>query len=201
MEKYPLINRDISWLSFNARVLQEAADPQVPLIERVKFLGIYSNNLDEFFRVRVATIKRLQKIGSKARKLLSGEDPTKLLERIQKTIFAQQDIFEETYNQILKELELQGIFILNEKQLSTEQSLYVKSYFKKHVQPTLVPIMVDSAPSFPYLRDRAIYLFISMEKKKKVGKGQYALIWKMQQHIFFFNGFKQTFIRQQPRMI
>ncbi len=174
MEKYPLINRDISWLSFNARVLQEAADPQVPLIERVKFLGIYSNNLDEFFRVRVAIIKRLLKVG-KAKKIL-GEDADKLLARMQKTIVAQQDIFEETYSQILKELELHGIFILNEKQLSSEQAQFVRSYFKKNVQPTLVPIMVENAPSFPYLRDRAIYLFIGMEKKKKDTKGQYALV-------------------------
>ncbi len=170
------INRDISWLSFNARVLQEAADPQVPIIERIKFLGIYSNNLDEFFRVRVATLKRLTKIGTKAKRMLAGEDPVKLLQRIQQIIIEQQETFEETYANILKELELHGIFLLNENQLSAAHQLYVKEYFKNNVLPTLVPIMISNAPVFPYLRDRAIYLYISLTKKKKDKKPQYALI-------------------------
>jgi polyphosphate kinase len=176
MSKLLFINRDISWLSFNARVLQEAADPSVPIIERIKFLGIYSNNLDEFFRVRIATIKRLSKIGAKAKKMLLGEDPVKLLQKIQDIIIEQQDIFEETYATILKELELHGIFLLNEKQLSPAQQLYIKDFFRKKVLPTLVPIMISSVPVFPYLRDRAIYLFVSLNQKKKGSKAQYVLI-------------------------
>jgi polyphosphate kinase len=176
MKKSLFINRDISWLSFNARVLQEAADPQVPILERLKFLGIYSNNLDEFFRVRIATIKRLSRLGIKARKMLSGEDPSKLLQRIQEIIITQQDLFEETYSNILKELELHGIFLLNEKQLSSVQQNFVREYFRNSVLPTLVPIMIDNAPTFPYLRDRAIYLYISLNKKKKDQKPVYALI-------------------------
>ncbi len=176
MNKHLFINRDISWLSFNARVLQEAADPQVPIIERIKFLGIYSNNLDEFFRVRIATIKRLTKIGTKAKRMLAGEDPNKLLQKIQEIIIEQQETFEETYATILKELELHGIFLLNEKQLSPVHQTYVKEYFKSNVLPTLVPIMISEAPVFPYLRDRAIYLYITLNKKKKDKKPQYALI-------------------------
>ena len=81
--KVPLINRDVSWLSFNARVLQEAEDSTVPLVERIRFLGIFSNNRDEFFRVRVATIRRMTKFGKKAKNLL-GADPDELLEEIRK---------------------------------------------------------------------------------------------------------------------
>ena len=78
-KKIPLVNRDISWLSFNARVLQEAEDKSVPLLERIRFLGIFSNNRDEFFRVRVATIRRMLKWGKKGKEIL-GVDPGKLLD-------------------------------------------------------------------------------------------------------------------------
>lgn len=174
--KHRVINRDVSWLSFNARVLQEANDPAVPLLERIKFLGIYSNNLDEFFRVRVATIKRLLKYKEKAMKLLQGSDPEKLLESIQKIIIKQQDEFEEIYNNILKELELHGIFIINEKQLSADQAIYVKEYFNNKVLPALVPIMIESTPIFPSLKDRSIYLFIHLQNKKNNKQSKYALI-------------------------
>jgi polyphosphate kinase len=175
-DKPRVINRDISWLSFNARVLQEANDPAVPLLERIKFLGIYSSNLDEFFRVRIATIKRLLKYKEKAKKLLQGSDPENLLEKIQKIIIEQQDGFEEIYNNILKELELHGIFIINEKQLSSEQSTYVRDYFHAKVLPALVPIMVESTPVFPSLKDRSIYLFIQLVNRKNNRKNQYSLI-------------------------
>lgn len=174
--KARVINRDISWLSFNARVLQEANDPSVPLLERIKFLGIYSSNLDEFFRVRVATIKRLLKYKEKAKKLLQGSDPQNLLDSIQKIIIRQQDEFEEIYNNILKELELHGIFIINEKQLSFDQSEFVKNYFHTKVLPTLVPVMVDTTPAFPSLKDRAIYLLIHLQNKRNHKKSKYALI-------------------------
>ncbi|MBK7855313.1 MAG: polyphosphate kinase 1 [Bacteroidetes bacterium] len=174
--KARVINRDISWLSFNARVLQEANDPSVPLLERIKFLGIYSSNLDEFFRVRVATIKRLLQYKEKAKKLLQGSDPEDLLDSIQKIIIKQQDEFEEIYNNILKELELHGIFIINEKQLNPDQSAYVSQYFHTRVLPTLVPIMVDTTPVFPSLKNRSIYLLIHLLNKKNNKKSKYALI-------------------------
>src|SRR5476649_1657271 len=100
-KKFPLVNRDLSWLSFNARVLQEAEDATVPLIERIRFLGIYSNNRDEFFRVRVATIRRMTRLGKKAKELL-GADPDDLLEKIQKIIIRQQEKFEIIYQDLLK---------------------------------------------------------------------------------------------------
>src|SRR5687767_949797 len=117
--KRKTIARDISWLSFNDRVLQEAADKSVPLIERIKFLGIFSNNLDEFFRVRVASLKRMTGLGSKAKDAI-GESPKKILKRIQETVIEQQTKFENIYQLISRELELQKVFIINEKQLNAE---------------------------------------------------------------------------------
>src|SRR6186713_2616575 len=118
-KKVSLINRDLSWLSFNARVLQEAEDSTVPLLERLRFLGIFSNNRDEFFRVRVATVRRMAKWPHKAKNLL-GEDPDVLLEQIQKTVIRQQKSFDEIYESILAALKKEGIFLINEKQLNPE---------------------------------------------------------------------------------
>src|SRR4051794_33720896 len=95
-EPLMLINREISWLSFNERVLQEANDPTVPLIERMRFLGIFSSNRDEFFRVRVATIRRMQKVSGKAKNIL-GEDPKILLNKIIAKTSEQQEVFKTTY--------------------------------------------------------------------------------------------------------
>jgi polyphosphate kinase len=168
-KKIRFINRDLSWLSFNARVLQEAADPSVPLLERLKFLGIYSNNQDEFFRVRVATLKRMTSIGKKAEQIV-GDDPLKILRQIQLTVIKQQKEFEKIYREILKELEKQKIFIINEKQLTKEQGEFVRNYFRQNVRPHLVPIMLDYVKEFPYLKDKAIYLLTRLNRKDKKHK-------------------------------
>src|SRR5437868_1879025 len=139
MKKVPLINRDISWLSFNARVLQEAEDVTVPLIERIRFLGIFSNNRDEFFRVRVATIRRMTKWGKKAKSFLGG-NPDELLEHIQKIVISQQKKFEHIYLSLLKEFEKENIFFVNEKHLSKDEGEFVRAYFHDNVFPFLVPI-------------------------------------------------------------
>jgi len=175
MGKYPLINRDIRWLSFNARVLQEAEDPTVPLLERIRFLGIYSNNRDEFFKVRVATIRRMARLGKKAKEIL-GTDPAELLDKIQKVVIRQQEKSETIYQQLLKEFERENIFIVNEKQLNAEEGNFVREYFHDHVYPFLVPIMIDTAPGFPYLKDKSIYLAIKLSRKNKDKKSKYALI-------------------------
>ncbi len=168
-----LVNRDISWLSFNDRVLQEANDPTVPLLERMKFLGIVSNNRDEFFRVRIATIKRMIRLGKQGA-LITGEDPVALLERIQKVIIRQQEEFDNSYENLLRELELAGIFIVNEKQLKPAQSEFARQYFREQVLPTLVPILLDNVSEFPYLRDKSIYFLVIMHHKN--GKDRYALV-------------------------
>ncbi len=172
-ENVLLINRDISWLAFNDRVLQEANDPSVPLLDRLKFLGIVSSNRDEFFRVRVASLKRLIRLGKRGEEIL-GENPIRLLEQIQKIIFKQQDCFDESYLQLLSELEQQGIFILNEKQLTTDQGVFVRHYFQEKVQPALVPILLDNVRQFPYLRDKSIYFLVVL--KRKNNKSRHALV-------------------------
>ena len=143
-----LINREVSWLSFNERVLQEAEDPGVPLLERFRFLGIYSNNLDEFYRVRVATVRRMMKHGKKGQEFL-GESPGSLYDRIQQLILRQQAKFESIYRKLLKELERHNAVIVNEKQLTKEQGEKVRRYFRETVMPALFPIMLDNAPQFP----------------------------------------------------
>jgi polyphosphate kinase len=176
-KEIPLFNRELSWLSFNERVLQEAADTAVPLLERLRFLGIYSNNRDEFFRVRVATVRRLLRINRKL-DLLQGEEPAVLLDKIQKVILDQQVKYEKLYATLLSALGRNNIHILNENQLSQKQQLFVKDYFIREVQSRLFPIMLDNATDFPYLKDNSIYLVVKLEQKK--GKKEkfirYALI-------------------------
>jgi polyphosphate kinase len=174
-ENVEFINKEISWLSFNERVLQEATDPTTPLLERIKFLGIFSSNLDEFFRVRVATLRRLANLGKKAKKII-GHDPHKILKRIQKIVLDQQTKFDKIYQQILKELAGQKIFIIDEKQLNEEQGYFVKSYFRGQVRPKLIPIMLDGNGKFPDLRDKSVYLAICLSKKDSSKKNKYALI-------------------------
>jgi len=170
------INRDLSWLAFNDRVLQEAQDKNNPLIERLKFLGIYSNNRDEFFRVRVATLKRIIHHQKKGIELM-GEIPEILLEKIQKTVIKQQKNFEITYQKIIAELKIRNISIIDEHQISKSQIGFIKSYFRNKVMPTLFPIILDTNLPFPYLKDKSGYLIIKLEKqdKEKIKK-KYAII-------------------------
>lgn len=174
-EKQLFFPRDISWLSFNERVLQEAADTDVPLIERIKFLGIFSSNGDEFFRVRVASLKRMTKFGSKAKKMY-GYSAEETISKIQKIVLEQQERFEEIYQNILHDLEVNSIFIINEKQLSISQGRYVRDYFRENVLPTLVPIMLDGLLTVPHMKDKTIYLLVTLNKKDAPKKTRHALI-------------------------
>ncbi len=170
-----LINRELSWLAFNDRVLQEAEDKTVPLIERLKFLGIYSNNRDEFFRVRVATLKRVVKHQKKAEELM-GENPIRLLDKIQKAVIAQQEKFERTYQNIIRDLKKHNISIVNEKQLTPIQGAFVKDYFREKVKSSLFPIMLENTPAFPYLKDRLGYLIIKLGRNDISKKSKYAIV-------------------------
>jgi polyphosphate kinase len=172
-KNHVFVNRELSWLSFNERVLQEAEDEHVPLIERIKFLGIFSNNRDEFFRVRVAAIKRMSKFPKKANEIM-GEDPVSLLDKIQKKVIEQQNKFDKLYETITKELAKEHIYIINEKQLTKEQGVFVKEFFREKVLPSLVPIMLDSTPQFPYLKDKSVYLIVKLIRLGR--KNKYALL-------------------------
>ncbi|MDB5282771.1 MAG: ppk1, partial [Bacteroidota bacterium] len=169
------INREISWLSFNERVLQEAADPNVPVIERLRFLAIFSNNLDEFFRVRIATLKRLLILGKKAKDTIHFK-PKKILEEVQQTVLDQSKQFEEIYKEVQHELQHHNIFIIDEKHLTKQQGQFVKNYFNENVRPALVPIMLTQVKQFPYLKDKTIYLAIKLSARRKPALKQYALV-------------------------
>jgi polyphosphate kinase len=169
--KFECINRELSWLSFNARVLQEAADPSVPLIERIKFLGIFSSNLDEFFRVRVATMKRLLKLQHKAHLPAEIEieyDPGQTLQAIQEIVTRQQTQFEQVYKQILDELGRYNIFIVEKEDLSEKQEKFVQTYYSQKVRSSLVPLMLDQCPRFPSLEQDVLYLAVALEKRTGV---------------------------------
>lgn len=174
-QKRKIIPRDISWLSFNARVLQEAADPDVPLRERIRFLGIFSNNLDEFFRVRVATLKRMIQYGNKA-KMHMELNPEKLIEEIQMTVLNHQNEFNRIWDGILEEMKQQKIFLITENELNEEQKEFVRSYYEEEVSPNIIPLMIETIPDFPYLRDKSIYLGVVMSKKESALKRLYSII-------------------------
>lgn len=174
-EKIPLLNREISWLYFNDRVLQEAADKAVPLIERIKFLAIFSSNLDEFYRVRVATLNRLTTVVSKV-KAEFGYNPKKLLNQIKNIVVKQEKKFNVLYEEIIKELAENKIFILNEHQLNVSRGTFVKKHFREKILSTIVPIIIDDKQPFPELRDRVIYFLVKLTQTNKKTKSKYALI-------------------------
>ena len=169
------INREISWLSFNERVLQEAQDTSVPLMERLRFLGIFSSNLDEFFRVRVASLKRMTALRKKAIKTI-GESPKKVMAEILDRVITMQNRFNLIYQHIVHELEQENVFILNESQLTPEQGAFVRNYFHQEVRAVLVPIMVDAIEEFPYLKDHAIYLAVLLSDSAGNHKSKYSVI-------------------------
>lgn len=171
-----LKNREISWLSFNDRVLQEANDKTVPLIERIKFLGIFSSNLDEFFRVRVANLRRMLSIVSEKKDAEILYSPQVVLNEIQNIVLDQQKKFERIYKNILHELEKEKIFLVNETQLNASQEKFVSAYFQQKVLSSLMPVMLDKIKHFPFLRDRSIYLVVRLSKKNNKGKSKHALI-------------------------
>src|SRR5690349_14222419 len=128
--KRKTIARDISWLSFNARVLQEAADPGVPLRERIRFLGIFSNNMDEFFRVRVATLRRMIQFGNKAKMHLEN-NPQEIIDEIQMTVLNQQGEFNRIWEEVKEQLNTQKIYLRTEKELNPEQQEFVRNHFEE----------------------------------------------------------------------
>jgi polyphosphate kinase len=175
MDKRRIIVRDVSWLSFNARVLQEAGDKTVPLRERIRFLGIFSNNLDEFFRVRVATLRRMIEVGNKANMHLE-QTPDKILEDINTQVTIQQNQFNRTWTNILTDLENQKIFLVNEKQINKEQQRFVLSYFNDNVRSNIVPLMLESLRAFPNLNDKSIYLACKLSAKDESIPQRFALV-------------------------
>lgn len=163
------IPKELSWLAFNERVLQEAADPNVPAIQRLRYLGIFSNNMDEFFRVRVADVRRLATFSGPAEQ----ERYKKLLGQIQQKVIEQQRRFDRTYLDVLAQLRKSRIYLINEKQLDQPQADFVTQYFHRVIQPELEPVLLDDAFPLPELTDASIYLAIKLQHEQQV---RYALL-------------------------
>jgi len=176
--KRKTIARDISWLSFNGRVLQEAADASVPLRERIRFLGIFSNNMDEFFRVRVATLKRMSEYTGRRAKINMHLEisPDKILNDIQSMVLEQNEEFDTIWSDIRKELEKEKIFLVTEKELDQTQQQFIQNYFEEEIRSNIIPLMVESIPTFPYLRDKSIYLGVVLSRQDGSMRHKYALI-------------------------
>lgn len=178
--KNQYVNREISWLWFNERVLQESADKNVPLIERLRFLGIFSNNLDEFFKVRYATVKRIVDAGKSGKSVLGGEIAKDLLEKITEIVIKQQTKSLGILKNIEDELETKNIFIIRETELSESQAEFAKNYFATKVSPQLMTIILNDLTRFPTLKDTAAYLAVKMlmigNGKSTSREKRYALI-------------------------
>ena len=172
-DKNIYVNRELSWLQFNARVLQEANDENIPLIERIRFLGIFSNNLDEFFKVRYATIKRIVEAGKSGKSEL-GATASELLESITQVVIKQQSESLEILNDIVEKLKAENIHIINETEINDWQHAFIKDYFIQHISPALVTIILNDHIELPTLKDSAAYLAIKMVLNDD--KKQYALL-------------------------
>ena len=168
------VNRELSWLQFNARVLQEANDENIPLIERLRFLGIFSNNLDEFFKVRYATVKRIDEAGKTGKSELGGINASELLEKITQVVIKQQSYSLDILSNIQKKLKKENIYIIKEDEISKQQHAFIKNYFFHQVSPALVVLILNDDIQLPTLKDNAAYLAVKMILSNN--KKQFALI-------------------------
>ena len=161
--------RELSWLSFNARVLQEAADASVPVIQRLRYLGIFSNNMDEFFRVRVAEVRRLASLSRAGNR----QQYRALLEQIQDRVVELQSEFDHVMQDVLRELRKRKIYMINERQLEPNQAAWVEKFFRTQVLPELEPILLSDSQRMPNLNDESIYLAVDLRSGEET---LYALI-------------------------
>ncbi|MGO3307657.1 MAG: polyphosphate kinase 1, partial [Sphingobacterium sp.] len=171
-----IIPRDISWLSFNGRVLQEAADKDVPLSERIKFLGIFSNNLDEFFRVRVAGLRRAQSFNDKDAKVLFFDKPQEILDRLNEIIIEQQKKFDQVWDNVQADMAKQKVFIKTDTELDLRQQQFVRDYYEDEVESNIIPLLLDENRPMPYLRDKSLYVGIAMRKTDWEYETRFAII-------------------------
>ena len=174
MKDYTFKNRELSWLDFNARVLQEAEDPNVPLIERIRFIGIFSNNLDEFYKVRYATVKRIALSGKKQKKLYQGLNAIDLLKEITKKTIELQDRSTYALNSIINKLKSENIHFVDEKTIPEKFIGLINDFFVDKIQPQLEIVVLNKKSKFPNLTDTSSFLTVKIISKKQEQK--YALI-------------------------
>jgi polyphosphate kinase len=171
----PLVHRDISWLAFNYRVLQEAKSPDVPLLERIKFLGIYSSNLDEFYRVRVASLKSLIQLGKKTKQQMDFS-PELVLKKVRKIVSQQQIEFGNIYKgQIIPALqEVCNIWILKPKQLNSYQEFFIDNLFQEELIQYLQPLLLIKNKIKTFLQSNHLYLAVQLKTKGE--NNRYAVV-------------------------
>ncbi len=162
------IDREKSWLAFNERVLQEAADETVPLLDRFRFLGIFSNNLDEFFRVRYASVRRISMSKNALKKLDNGQTASELLQEITEIVINLQSESLQILHKIEEELNRQNIFMIDETEVDEIHHSFIKDFFINEVSPDLVTIILNDLAEFPLLRDAHGYLAVKMVMKQNV---------------------------------
>ena len=170
------INREISWLDFNARVLQEANDVHVPLLERLRFLGIFSNNLDEFFQVRYATVKRIAQSGKTGKRVFAGRSAEALLKEITSKVIDLQDESLEILNGIYKEMERENIFFIDQNEVKPEQEDFLKNYFIQNVNPALVTIILSQNRDQDLSANKAFLIVTMTLNQASENQNIYALI-------------------------
>lgn len=175
MDGGPFRSKEISWLAFNSRVLQEAGDASVPLLERLKFLGIYSSNLDEFFRVRIATLRRLVQLGKDYRKL-QIPDPKATLREARGIIKRDAAIFDRIYDEIFAGLAKQGIRLINHEEVPKSLKPWLTEYFYTKVRPRIMPIVIRNYSQLGSLRDQPMYLAVEMGRAGRKTRLGHALI-------------------------
>jgi polyphosphate kinase len=168
--EYRYIDKEKSWLAFNERVLQEAADSSVPLLDRLRFLGIFSNNLDEFFRVRFAAIRRLSLSNESAELQLGGISAELLIKEITEIVIRQQEESLKILGTIKEELQKENVYMVNEKELSEEQENFIKELFIQKVSPALVTIILNDLDEFPQLKDTSGYIAVKLVMKERLHK-------------------------------
>ncbi len=181
------INRELSWLQFNARVLQEASDDSVPLLERLRFIGIFSNNLDEFFKVRYATIKRIDLAGRDGKNVLKGKTANELLDDITSIVIKQQSESLKIIETITEKLKQHHIYIIDENQVTADQDSFIRKYFVDKVSPALVTFILNDLDTLPHLKDSVAYLAIKLilkDKKRKDGTISRMLHQKTKEKIY-----------------
>lgn len=177
VRKNYIVNRDVSWMYFNRRILDEAANKTNPLLERLSFLGIYSNNLDEFFRVRIATLRRMVEIEENIHHV--NVDSNKTLKKVLRLNETYNKDFEATFLELRKELQHENIYLLNESQLSVVQEEFVDAFYREELMNSLFPILVTRMLVQPELNDKSIYLAVKISdivKSDKKNRKEYALI-------------------------
>ena len=170
------INREISWLDFNARVLQEANDVHVPLLERLRFLGIFSNNLDEFFQVRYATVKRIAQSSKTGKRVFAGRSAQALLKEITSKVIDLQDESLEILNGIYKEMERENIFFIDQNEVKPEQEDFLKNYFIQNVNPALVTIILSQNRDQDLSSNKAFLIVTMTLDQASENQNIYALI-------------------------